>query len=170
MGMLNPKSKPCSGRGKFAGKGCGRPLPIFSHGLCKSCARKEYVPQNREVSKFSPAGRKKPRYKPTGEKALFDSLYLSRGSRSEISGRPLLPPDDPRFYHQFSHILTKAAFPSLRLNQLNIILCLPGEHEYWEHHRGKVSGDPRWDFVVLLENILKQAYHEKKNNLWLRKE
>jgi hypothetical protein len=87
----------------------------------------------------------------TGELALFIELYHKRGGVSELSGKPLLPPGHPKFYHQGSHGLNKGMYPEWRLREENIWMMLPEEHDQWHNFGNKdelIVLDPRWKPIV----------------------
>jgi len=96
----------------------------------------------------------------TGEKALFDKLYKESNKRCQITDKPLLPPEHDLYIRQFSHCLTKAAYPSYRLEPSNIVLMLPECHYDWEFNRHKIKGDPKWQWHFELEEELKEQYHK----------
>lgn len=94
----------------------------------------------------------------TGEKALFERLFIERGGRSEISGKRLLPVGHERWHWQFLHILPKGKYSRYRLNSRNIVLALPEEHEYQD----LATKDPQWSWFFLLKEILKAEYYGTK--------
>ena len=75
---------------------------VVKKGLCCRC--------NNEKKGKKPAKRA-PR-KATGELQVFMEIWKERPHFSEVSGRPLLPLGHPEWIRQFSHILSKGAFPS----------------------------------------------------------
>lgn len=148
------KKKVCKGRGKFAGKGCGEEMYLFSHGLCKQCASKAYLDAQISTQKQNPTTdtkkqRKslKSKRKPTGEANLFMELWRQRGGVSEVSGRKLLPVGHKFWHSQFAHVVSKGARPDLRLRPDNILLMTFDEHFKWDNQRHKLKGLPEWDFV-----------------------
>lgn len=109
-------------------------------------------------------GRHKPR-KVTGELALFKEIWNEREHVSEVSGKrlwELTPHNMDVWVRQFSHILTKAAYPDrkngikMRLNKENIVLMTPEEHAEWEHGD---RNDPKWNWVKEKAEQLKQEYY-----------
>jgi len=60
--------KICSGRGKYEGKGCGKPQYIFSNGLCRNCWNLEQWRESHKKQKKKP--RKTPTKKPERKKWL----------------------------------------------------------------------------------------------------
>lgn len=66
------------------------------------------------------------------QKELFEWVWETRPHRSEISGKPLLWPNQSLHVWQFAHVLGKQAYPKYKLNPSNIMLMLPEEHEKQE--------------------------------------
>ena len=104
--------------GKVIPKGCGKGGWLVGYDLCLECYKK--------------LGHKtgiKKRYKPTGEKDLFDHIWETREHVSFLSGRSLDEFAKGIFYtHMFAHVLAKGQYPKLRLNEENIVLLTPDEH------------------------------------------
>jgi hypothetical protein len=99
--------------------------------------------------------------KATGELDLFKEIFIERPHFSEISGRPLGDELNIRF---FSHILTKGAYPSYRLDKRNIKLVHPEEHDTWEFgDRAKLRTLPEWQWVFERADQLKYEYYNPKN-------
>lgn len=98
--------------------------PVFSHGYCKI---HQYARQDKPVISNTINNKKTIEYRPkkkyTGELDLFKEIWDERKHVSEISGKPVL--FDPKCFH---HILTKGAYPELRLNKDNIIILTKSEH------------------------------------------
>lgn len=86
---------------------------------------------------------------------FFKSIWEERPHRCEVSGK-LLKEFSPYF---FSHVLTKQAYPSFRYNRKNIVLCTPFWHDKWEFTDRRQR---ELQFVVLLEELLKQEYYQSK--------
>lgn len=66
--------------------------------------------------------------KTTGELKLFMQIYSERKGVCEITGKPLK--FEPSI---FAHILSKAAFPSYRLNPDNIVMCDKRIHDLYDN-------------------------------------
>lgn len=97
--------------------------------------------------------------KPTGELALFQQIWNERPHTSEISGRSL----GEFSIHYFSHILTKGAYPSYRLEQKNIKLVTSDEHDLWEFgDRTLLRTLPEWQWVFERADELKYLYYNPK--------
>lgn len=104
----------------------------------------------------------KSKYKPrkrTGEMDVFIKIWNERKHVSEVSGDPLGNVLKPIF---FSHVLTKGAYPSLRLNKENIILMTADEHQLWEFGKDKIKDDPKWKWVFERRDKLKREYYDSK--------
>lgn len=63
---------------------------------------------------------------------LFEHIWNTRPHVSEVSGKPLPYKGHPQWHWCFAHILSKGAYPSLRLEPENIILLTPDEHDIQE--------------------------------------
>ena len=108
----------------------------------------------------------------TGERELLIRLIEIRGAKSEISGKPLYNQLHPNFHWQASHILVKSIYDLYRLNPDNIFLCLPSEHQFWEHFK---SSDRKtmmykqyqeaWERLFAKREELKQQYHQQKGEI-----
>lgn len=84
------------------------------------------------------------RRKKTGERALFLRIWSERAHVSEISGRPLVGVEHPRWHWQFMHVLPKGKHEELRLEPRNIMLGTWEEHELQTTRPDKCTG-PGWD-------------------------
>jgi len=87
------------------------------------------------------------------QKELFEYVWANRPHVSEISGKPLLYPNHPKFHWQFAHILAKGCYKGYALNENNIMLMLPEEHENQEQY--KIFQEKKEE--------LKRAYYADKN-------
>ena len=92
------------------------------------------------------------------QKDMFDEIWAERAHLSEVSGVSLLPKGNPMWHWQFSHILTKGAFPAFKCNKENIVLMLPDEHILWENHKHKLRDNDKWKWIFDLEQALKEKY------------
>lgn len=66
--------------------------------------------------------------KPTGEKALFDEIWEEREHKCQVTGKPIYEFD----IRLFSHILSKGAYGTYRLDKRNIWIVTPEIHHIWE--------------------------------------
>lgn len=99
--------------------------------------------------------------KPTGERELFTQLWAKCKGKSEVSDKPLLPPEHPQFHFQGSHILNKNTYPDYRLDPRNIVMVTVDEHSYWTNEPGRCMIDTRWDHVWKRFHALKAEAHRK---------
>ncbi len=145
--MIPRKKKVC--------KGCGHEDYVWSHGLCKQCAAKNYKPSSFIKQKAN---------SPTGEKAMFDMIWEASPHLSYVSGTPLDRWEhSPLYVNMFSHILPKGKYPLARLDERNIVLLTPQEHIDWHSYTKEklLSKDPRWIKVFELYDKLKEEYDTK---------
>lgn len=83
-------------------------------------------------------------------------LFQQRHKRSEVSGIFL----GEQYDHVFcSHVLSKGAYPRLRLYPKNIILMTYIEHHQWEFEQHKIKDDPDWRWIFQLQQLLIQEYY-----------
>jgi len=134
-------------------------------GVCKICFRDTflvvkagYCKRCNETVKADKKGKKvkykiKTQRKTSGELLLYWKIWEQRPHVCQVSGEPIRTFD----IRCFSHILTKGAYPSYRLDPDNIILITPQMHHEWEF--GSRSA-PYWNWVKEKEQQLKRQYHE----------
>lgn len=60
-----------------------------------------------------------------------------------------------------SHVLSKGAYPKMRLYPKNIVLMTFEEHNKWEFEKHKLRGLPEWEWVFKLEELLRSEYYQK---------
>ena len=84
------------------------------------------------------------------KKELFMHVWNTREHVSEISGKPLVYPNHPRWHWQFLHVLSCGAYPSYALNEKNIMLGTDIEHQDQELY--KVFSDKKEE--------LRRAYYD----------
>ena len=155
--------KICKGKGKGLGSGCGKIEYIFAYGLCNVCyirCKAENSQPNtlHQKDKKQPKSQLKTRNK-GNEKILFDLIWDERPKVSEVSGLPLIQDKTHlKFYWQFSHILSKGAYPKYRVLKENIKLVLPEEHELWEHKKHLLREIEEWKWVFDKAEELKERY------------
>ena len=130
---MNYEKKECSG--------CNNITYIYNkkNNLCQYCYKKkrsEIWRQNSKPKKsyVIPVRSKKGKKTVTKDRVFFESIWKSRPHICENCYEDLGDQYNPVY---FSHILTKAAYPSLRYNADNInILCFKC-HQIWEFGKRK---------------------------------
>jgi len=98
----------------------------------------------------------KPR-KPTGEKNIFEKIWLERGPYSQVSG-VYLGEFSVSF---FAHIIPKGQnkYPHFKLREDNVCLMSLSEHVAWDGYRSKCVGK-EWEWLYEKEDELKNLYKE----------
>lgn len=151
-----PKIKTCNCgyQGRFFGKKCS---------WCRDVASKV-----KRLAKFKKQGFKNKKYKPTGEKALFDIIAQNRPLISFLSGKDLTQFIETKFYvNLFAHLLNKGQYKFYRLNPVNIILLTPYEHHLLDHgtaeQREKYAKENNcdWNKIYHLRDALKEQYNKE---------
>lgn len=89
---------------------------------------------------------------------LFQEIWDENPHVSVISGELLLPPDHPKWHWQFSHVLSRQAFPRYRNEKKNILLMLPDEHQLLTEHPEKTKQLPEWQAYWELYESLRRGY------------
>lgn len=141
---------------------CGNePIVNHTHKLGYNCnrermlARKEYLGIEEKPKKKVGLKTQK---KQTGELEIYKEIWNERPHKSEIDGTYLGEELQPIF---FSHILSKGAYPSYRLDKRNIILKTPEQHQLWEFgDKKELRKDPNWNIVFERFDELKFEYYE----------
>lgn len=111
--------------------------------------------------KMRARAKKKPGQKTQIE--IFLEIWDERPHISEISGIELCdPPDDKgdtagmiAWISQFSHILPKGSYATMKKVKRNIVLKTRQEHHLWETDKKSLINLPEWKWVFLLEESLK---------------
>lgn len=160
---MNYKQKICKGKGKGLSYGCGKLDYIFAYGLCRVCYVR-FKTENNHPNTLPYKDKKHPKIlsetrNKGSQKILFDLIWNERPKVSEVSGKPLLQDKThPKFYWQFSHILSKGAYPKYKALKENIKLVLPEEHELWEHKKHLLQDKEEWKWVFCKSEELKERY------------
>lgn len=96
--------------------------------------------------------------KATGELKLFMQIYSERKGICEITGKPLK--FEPSI---FAHILSKAAFPSYRLNPENIVMCDKRIHDLYDNSDREtlLRHFPEAEIIYKKKDELRSKYYEK---------
>ena len=84
---------------------------------------------------------------------LFRYIWDNRPHVSEISGKPLFNKNHPQHYWQYAHILAKGCYKGYALEERNIMLMLPEEHEKQE----------TYEIFQEKKQELKEAYYRDEN-------
>ena len=150
---------------------CGNDrLIVVKRGVCGSCNElgkiKNNSPKKQSDTKtkhvFARKGRvvsslKRGAKRTTGELELFKKIYEERGPYSQVA-----PYDYVEFdLRIFSHVLSKCAYPSLRLEPENIVIKTPAQHAMWHNQYHKLKGLPEWQWVLEKEQALKRKYYQE---------
>lgn len=94
------------------------------------------------------------KYKPTGEKNIFEQIWSEREHKCVVCKVIINDPGPINF----SHILSKGAYKKFRLNKDNIVIkCAACHHKY---EFGDISGK-EWDHIKELKSELKSNYYKK---------
>lgn len=108
--------------------------------------------------------------KVTGEADEFRKVWGRCGGKSEVSGKKLLPPDNPMWHAQFSHLLPKGSYQEDRLKLENIVACTVEEHtEEWPFVKELDDQELRaidmghWIPVVTRFRAMRLAYNRRLN-------
>lgn len=162
-----------------ASEGCGN--PIFSHLYClyhqkyrtdpkwlkslEKSANKGIksksdtnIPNNKESVSNAPIQKLKSNYKrkPTGEYKLFLEIYAERKGICQLTGKQI-----PFDVNNFSHVLGKQAYPSLRLVKENILHILPDAHHLYDHSSKEklLEKYPTATIIYELKDKLRYKYY-----------
>lgn len=143
--------------------------------VCKHCGKEGHYQTFCPYKKRSPIGRsqsssenRKPlkkavikpvrkKYKPTGELALFLKIYAERKGLCEITGEAI-----PFDVGSFAHILGKGAYPSLRLDESNILMVKKDIHDLYDN-QGKEKLLAKYPAAILIYEKKEQLKHKYYN-------
>lgn len=138
-----------------------------THRLCNECNTERMDARRLELGiELKEKKKSKPKaFKATGELEFFREIWSEREHVSEIDGKPLGDILNPMF---FSHVLTKGAYPSFRLDKRNIFLKTPEQHQTWEFgDRNELKKNRDWAKVFKRHDELKFEYYNGKQDLSL---
>lgn len=116
--------------------------------------------ENRKSLKKAVINPVREKYKPTGELALFLKIYADRKGLCDITGEAI-----PFDVGSFAHILGKGAYPSLRLDESNIIMIKKEIHDLYDNH-GKEKLLAKYPTAILIydkKEQLKHKYYNQEN-------
>jgi len=136
-----PKKKIC--------KECSSEQYIWARGMCKQCASRNPKPKSGLKEPV-----KKESFKPSGELALFQSIWAVRPHVCAVT-------DEPIEFNVwcFSHILPKGKYPKFRLYEKNIVLKSPDMHHKWETTaHSTLAKDVKWKPILALREELLEEY------------
>jgi len=133
---------------------CNTEQYIFSRKMCKVCASKNPKPKSNLREPV-----KKVLFKPSGELLLFQTIWSVRKHECAVCGENLKDFD----IWNYSHILSKAAFPRFRLYDKNIVLKCRKHHQEWETKANSdLAKDPMWLSIIQLhQELIKEYYLER---------
>lgn len=98
----------------------------------------------------------KKKFKPTGEKILFEAIWNSRKHVSFIDEN-FLGNEAKTFF--FAHVLPKGKYPNFRLLDRNIVLLTQEQHHQFDFMpRSEIINHPQWQKLFELEEKLKSEY------------
>lgn len=118
---------------------------------------KTEVSDNKPESKVKDKKPLKKVKKPTGEKAVFQSIWDKRPHKSQISGERIKEAKAINFLH----ILAKGQnqYPDFKLEEENIVLGTEEEHFIWDNARHLIPPNHKgWQKLIEKEALLKEKY------------
>jgi len=142
--------------------------PVFAKKLCKS--HQHLRGDKRDTKPKVNKTIKKPKYKASGERTLFDSIWTTRNRVSFISGKDLEQYNALGLYlNMFAHVLSKAQnkYPKFKLYDKNIVLLTPEEHYLLDFgtkdQREKYAkeNDCSWQELYEFRDYLKELYNTR---------
>lgn len=139
---------------------------IVGHGLCTWCYNDYLKKKQREKKDKSNSIQQRQRKDTSEDRTektegqLYEEIWNERPHVSEIDGTPLLPKGHKMWHWQFSHLLSKGAYPSARLDKDNVVLKTWAQHQLWEFHQHKLRDKEEWKWVFEKRERLKKEYHE----------
>lgn len=119
--------------------------------LCKECYFIISPPTPLKKGKIKQKVRKA-----TGEYKLFQQIYEEVGGRCQITGERI-----DFDVNNFAHILSKGAYPSLRLERDNIIHVLPEIHHLYDNSDKQtlLTTYPDAEIIYKIKEKLKYRYY-----------
>lgn len=133
--------------------------PVFGKGYCKIHQyfrndTKNKLYKSASIKKGSSTNQKK--CKATGELKLFKEIYEEVKGICQVTGRHI-----PFNVSNFSHVLSKGAYPSLRLYRPNIVHVHPDVHYHYDNSdKATTLGKyPNAEFMYELKDKLRYEYY-----------
>lgn len=134
---------------------------VVKAGYCKlhNYHVKQQKKKNKPINNYSVITNKQ--RKPTGELKLFLQIYASRKGKCEITGHTI-----PFNISSFMHILSKGAYPSLRLNPNNIMMVVADIHYLYDNGSKDLllTKYPSAKIIYDRKEELKQQYYQNHHN------
>jgi len=146
--------------GKCEYPGCTRtnaPIVVKAN-WCDQCNYKHK--QAKKKGELKPVKKHWSMKKPTGEKEIFEEIWVESNGRCFVCNKPIIYPIASNFAHILSKALNK--YPLFKLNKDNIrLMCHDSESSC--HHRFDKTPrsaliEPMWEKVFELEQKLKDEY------------
>lgn len=109
--------------------------------------------QRSSIKKKAPAS--------TGELDMFKRIYAKRGMRCCFTGERI------QFHvESFMHVLSKGAFPSFRLEELNVLMVVREIHKLYDNEgmTALLKKYPQCEMLYELKEMLKQRYEHYARN------
>ena len=98
--------------------------------------------------------------KPTGEAKVFAGIWRSRDHECEVCKAYL----SEASASNFSHILPKGSYQSLRLDPRNLVIKCKECHDRWHQYGAEgLRYSFQWRKVIALHDELKTEYHQRLN-------
>ena len=95
----------------------------------------------------------KSKRKPTGEAALFLTLWDNLPHECEVCKVPI----NEAKAHNFSHLLNKGTYPEYRLDPRNVVLKCSSCHDLWHQHGASgLRWSHPWREVIAIYDELRQ--------------
>lgn len=96
--------------------------------------------------------------KNSGQKDVFERIWSTREHRCEVCDAPVKRVDGG--VRMFSHVVSKQAYPDLKLDEENILIKGDGlygncnHHQEWEHRTAEMREIEMWKPIFLLHDAL----------------
>jgi len=152
--MIKPKKKICVT--------CGNEDYIFSKNRCKKCTSIDYAKKTQDNTKTKPNIPPKRKYKPTGELLVFQSVFIRQRGICAVTGRKFASFEETSPIN-YMHILSKGAYPSLRLLDRNILLVVADVHDKYDNRGNDKLYESypkeKIDYIFELKQDLKSKYY-----------
>ena len=134
-----------------------------NYNICINCNQQRLIVVKKGLCKFcnqSKKGKTKVKIKPkkkSGELNMFKELFEEKQSSVCQCCKTLIPSLSPI---NFSHVLSKGAYPSYRLDKRNIFVVCSDCHHEWEFGD---RNQPKFAFKRDVAQMLKEEYYKTKS-------